>query len=686
MGTQPQRPKGLGKVSVLVCLTLLAPLLSLPQNAGAVDYTFTKIADTSGEFDAFGGEPAINNKGEVSFHGEFDAGGEGIFKGSGGPITTIVNSNTFGFNFGGISSINDNGEVAFRSPPGIFKGSGGPITTIADATGPFASFITDGPWINNNGEVAFFATLDTGDEGAFKGNGTSITTIADGSGPFDLFGIYPSINDNGEVAFEATLDAGGEGVFTGSGGPITTIADTTGAFSSFSNRVSISNNGTVFFETPEGRFAGKAGGPFTPFVDFRDVFFPIAHADPLFSTAGLIASPFQSINHAGRIAFFARFPDGSEAIYRADPAPEPTAVLLVPNNDGQTATNGDDRILRFGGKTGALIDVFVPPGSGGLSGPFELTFGPDGNLYVVNNTPGADSVLRYDGQTGTFIDVFATGLSVPQDLAFGPDGNLYVTNGFTFVSSVSRFNGTTGAFIDTFVISGSGGLDGPHGLAFGPDGNLYVASAFTDSVFRYDGTTGAFIDQFVAPNSGGLSVPVDLVFGPDGNLYVNTQVPGQMVPGGIAGAVLRYDGVTGAFVDAFVSAGSGDLGLPKGGLLFMVSQVMSITIDIKPGSDRNPINPRSKFKIPVAILTTDAFDATTVDPATVAFGPTGAGIGHRSVHFEDVDGDGDLDLVLHFRTQETGIACGDTEASLSGKTFDGTSVEGSDSIVTVGCK
>ena len=58
---------------------------------------------------------------------------------------------------------------------------------------------------------------------------------------------------------------------------------------------------------------------------------------------------------------------------------------------------------------------------------------------------------------------------------------------------------------------------------------------------------------------------------------------------------------------------------------------------------------------------------------------------HNSGHFEDVDEDGDLDLVLHFMTQESGIQCGDTEVSLTAETFDGQPIQGSDSIVTVGC-
>lgn len=114
--------------------------------------------------------------------------------------------------------------------------------------------------------------------------------------------------------------------------------------------------------------------------------------------------------------------------------------------------------------------------------------------------------------------------------------------------------------------------------------------------------------------------------------------------------------------------------------------VITVAIDIKPGSFPNSINPRSKGVIPVAILTTSVFDATTVNPLSVKFGPDGATESHGRGHIEDVDGDGDQDLVLHFRTQDTGIQCGNTSASLTGKTTSGIAIEGFDSIITVGCK
>jgi hypothetical protein len=50
-----------------------------------------------------------------------------------------------------------------------------------------------------------------------------------------------------------------------------------------------------------------------------------------------------------------------------------------------------------------------------------------------------------------------------------------------------------------------------------------------------------------------------------------------------------------------------------------------------------------------------------------------------------MDGDGDDDLLVKFLTQQTGIPCGDTQANLSGRTLDLTSISGSDAINTFNC-
>jgi hypothetical protein len=111
-----------------------------------------------------------------------------------------------------------------------------------------------------------------------------------------------------------------------------------------------------------------------------------------------------------------------------------------------------------------------------------------------------------------------------------------------------------------------------------------------------------------------------------------------------------------------------------------------VVLDIKPGTFPNSINPRSNGVIPVAIVTTDTFDAATIDVSTVKFGPRGAPEAHGRGHLEDVNRDGRLDLVLHFRTRESGIGCGDTSASLTGVTVAGAMIQGTDSVSTVACR
>lgn len=105
---------------------------------------------------------------------------------------------------------------------------------------------------------------------------------------------------------------------------------------------------------------------------------------------------------------------------------------------------------------------------------------------------------------------------------------------------------------------------------------------------------------------------------------------------------------------------------------------VTVAVDIMPGSDQNPINLKSKGVIPVAILGTATFDATTVDGATVRF--AGASPSHGTGHLDDVNGDGRVDWLCHFKTQETDLQEGQTSASLTGKTKLGQDLQGSDSI------
>ncbi|HCM36512.1 MAG: hypothetical protein A3J30_03640 [Candidatus Wildermuthbacteria bacterium RIFCSPLOWO2_02_FULL_47_9c] len=159
-----------------------------------------------------------------------------------------------------------------------------------------------------------------------------------------------------------------------------------------------------------------------------------------------------------------------------------------------------------------------------------------------------------------------------------------------------------------------------------------------------------------------------------------------------AGQTLKYDIIDDQL--QIETSGEGEVPLTINGKSTTIQageifSVQEIQIDIKPGSDRNPINCKTKGNgvIPVAILTTENFDATTVNHTTAVF--EGAmeihankKTGEAQRHEEDVDKDGDTDLVFHFRQNETIFTCESTKATLTGKTFDADLFIGSDSIDT----
>jgi hypothetical protein len=154
----------------------------------------------------------------------------GLFSGQDGKranITTHYLSSTSQFSeFGTLSrpSINELGDIAFEDPvdgesaSGIFVTEGDGFKTIAAAD---PNIIVDRPNLNDSGTVAFHRFFnDRAGEELVTGNGGPLTVVADTSGPFQSFGFFfgftaPALNNNGDVAFFADLDSGGSGIFVG---------------------------------------------------------------------------------------------------------------------------------------------------------------------------------------------------------------------------------------------------------------------------------------------------------------------------------------------------------------------------------------------------------------------------------------------------------------------------------------
>lgn len=121
---------------------------------------------------------------------------------------------------------------------------------------------------------------------------------------------------------------------------------------------------------------------------------------------------------------------------------------------------------------------------------------------------------------------------------------------------------------------------------------------------------------------------------------------------------------------------------------FSVDCAVPVTLNVKPGSLRNPVN-MNEGAIPMAVLTTSAgeygnplaFDATVIHGASVRVGArtalvgtnTGAPETHGRIHLEDVveldetTKDGDWDAMLHARASAVPVVATTTELCVRGR-------------------
>ena len=210
--------------------------------------------------------------------------------------------------------------------------------------------------------------------------------------------------------------------------------------------------------------------------------------------------------------------------------------------------------------------------------------------------------------------------------------------------------------------------------------NLLTGASVTESIYVQDGGTlnmhSGSIGWFVNIATSNVDVTVyGTNFGGNGDF----SVPGQVSFSSGSGTLTGDYGDGSAINLQFLSDIPIYLETPG-------TNVEQVEIDIKPGSDPNPINQSSNGLIPVAIFSSPEFDATQVDPTSVSLAGASVAVrgkGKSMAHEEDVNGDGLVDLVVQVETQGfDDLGAGGT-VELTGTTFSGEDIVGYDEVVIV---
>jgi uncharacterized delta-60 repeat protein len=386
---------------------------------------------------------------------------------------------------------------------------------------------------------------------------------------------------------------------------------------------------------------------------------PAGAPDPTFGDGGLVRTDLGSSEQASAAAV------------------DPLGSIVV------AGFSGDDFAIARYTPDGVLDPTFGTDGTvktdfGSFDIAFDVAVAPSGKIVVAGRNGNDFALARYNPD-GT------------PDVTFGTDGE-----------TTTDFGGSDQAFALALDSSGRTVLAGQGAGTFGVA--RYNEDGSLDATFGSGGkVTTTFFDEASA-------VAFGLVIQPDGKIAVGGGVGGGTIASSFA--VARYVpngsldpsfGANGKVTTTFDSprSSANDLVLQPDGKLVAIggtavdfalarylgtTPTISVAIDVKPESSDNVVPLQSEGVVPVAILTTDIFDAATVQPGSVCFGDSGAATERactsRSARLVDVNGDGRPDLLLHFETATTGIDAGDTEACLTGTTSAGISIEGCDRIST----
>ena len=206
---------------------------------------------------------------------------------------------------------------------------------------------------------------------------------------------------------------------------------------------------------------------------------------------------------------------GSGTTWTRTDAPAGDYTITFGAVSGYTAPAGQTKTLAVGGTitfTGTYTSTLTPgitefpaPTSG--SSPYDITAGPDGNLWFTEWSGNKIGRITPSGTSTEF--PMPTASSSPNVITTGPDGNLWLTEWGT--NKVGRM--TPAGVLTEFPVPTSG--SSPGGIVAGPDGNVWFTEESGNKIARM--TLAGTITEFPVPTSGGY--PYRIVVGSDSNLW-----------------------------------------------------------------------------------------------------------------------------------------------------------------------
>ncbi len=307
-------------------------------------------------------------------------------------------------------------------------------------------------------------------------------------------------------------------------------------------------------------------------------------------------------------------------------------------------------------------------------------------LVRYNSDGSLDTAFDADG---IVISNFAKG-DFGYDLALQPDGRIIlagatIINGTDF--ALVRYN-NDGSLDTTFgagglVTTDFGDVETGYAVVLQPDGRIILAGTSLNT------NAPAPINGIIQKGGGGSSQDFALArYNSDGSLDATLDSDGMIETDFSSGddegraVALQQDG-------KIILAGYSHNGIDYDFALarYQVgAAAQEVTIDIKPGSQTNYVNPKSRGRIHVAILSTPEFDALTmIRWATIRFGRTGEeeSLSACKEKGRDVNHDGLQDLICLFSIHDTRFIEGDTTGILTAQTVDGFPITGHDSVRVV---